>query len=46
MDTETMAFMGILMSYAGDWERGCALTEKAMQLNPHHPGWYRFISFF
>jgi len=36
--------MGILMAYAGDWEHGRALAERAMQLNPHHPGWYRFGS--
>ena len=45
MDACTTAFMGILMAYAGDWEHGCALAERAMQLNPHHPGWYRFSSF-
>jgi len=46
MDGCTIAFMGILMGYAGDWEHGCALAERAMQLNPHHPGWYRFASFW
>jgi TolB-like protein/Tfp pilus assembly protein PilF len=42
MDGCTTAFMGILMAYAGDWDHGCALAERAMELNPHHPGWYRF----
>ena len=46
MDGCTIAFMGILMGYAGDWERGRALAERAMQLNPRHPGWYRFSAFF
>jgi TolB-like protein/Tfp pilus assembly protein PilF len=45
MDACTLAFMGILLGYAGDWERGCGLAEQAMQLNPHHPGWYRFAAF-
>jgi TolB-like protein/predicted Zn-dependent protease len=45
MDGCTVAFMGILLAYAGDWARGCALTERAMTLNPHHPGWYRFALF-
>jgi len=45
MDGCTTAFMGILLAYAGDWEHGCALTRRAMQLNPHHPGWYRFALF-
>jgi TolB-like protein len=45
MDAFTVGFMGILIAYAGNWERGCALAERAMQLNPHHPGWYRFAAF-
>jgi TolB-like protein/Tfp pilus assembly protein PilF len=46
MDGCTTAFMGILMAYAGDWEHGLALAERAMDLNPHYPGWYRLGSFF
>ena len=38
--------LGILMGYAGDWERGVQLTTDAMERNPHHPGWYRFTTFF
>jgi tetratricopeptide (TPR) repeat protein len=45
MDGCTVAFMGILLAYAGHWERGCALTRRAMTLNPNHPGWYRFALF-
>ena len=30
-----------LITFAGHWDRGCALIERAMELNPHHPGWYR-----
>jgi TolB-like protein/Flp pilus assembly protein TadD len=45
-DGSTIAFMGILMAYAGDWDHGLALAERAMSLNPHHPGWYRLGSFF
>ncbi|HXV61227.1 MAG TPA: protein kinase [Vicinamibacteria bacterium] len=46
MDGDSKAFMGILMAYAGDWEHGVRLAESALELNPHHPGWYRFGSFF
>ncbi len=46
MDGYTIAFMGMLTSYVGDWERGCALVERAMQLNPKHPGWYWFPAFW
>ncbi len=46
MDGFTAGFLGFLIAYAGDWERGCALAERARRLNPHHPGWYWFPSFF
>ena len=46
MDGFTIAYMGFLISYSGDWERGCALMEKARNLNPNHPGWYWFPPFF
>lgn len=41
-DGNTVAFMGILYCYAGEWEDGLALVRQALGLNPHHPGWYRF----
>ena len=44
MDGATAAFMGLLIAYAGDWERGCDLSEKGLQLNPNHPGWYRYTA--
>jgi TolB-like protein len=46
MDGFTTAYLGFQIAYAGDWERGCALVERATRLNPHHPGWYRFVFFF
>ena len=42
----TGAYLGMLMAYSGHWERGCALAERAMQLNPNHPGWYWFPRVF
>jgi serine/threonine protein kinase/tetratricopeptide (TPR) repeat protein len=42
MDGLTGAYLGFLIAYSGDWERGCALAERAIQLNPNSPGWYRF----
>jgi TolB-like protein len=45
MDGCTTAFMGILLAYAGNWEHGLALADRAMQLNPRHPGWYRFAAY-
>ena len=46
MDGFTIAYMGLLIAYSGDWERGCALTEQARSLHPHHPGWYWFAPLF
>jgi len=46
MDGFTAAYLGFQIAYAGDWERGCALAAHARQINPHHPGWYWFPSFF
>jgi hypothetical protein len=46
MDGFTAAYLGFLIAYAGDWDRGCALVDRARHLNPHHPGWYWFPSFF
>jgi TolB-like protein/Tfp pilus assembly protein PilF len=46
MDGFTMAYLGSLVAYSGDWERGCAMAKQARDLNPHHPGWYWFSDCF
>ena len=46
MDGFTATYLGFLIAYSGNWERGCWLAEKARRLNPHHPGWYWFPAFF
>jgi TolB-like protein len=35
-----VASSGLFLTIVGESERGLALLEKAMRLNPHHPGWY------
>jgi TolB-like protein/Tfp pilus assembly protein PilF len=40
MDGVTIAYVGFLIAYAGDWDRGCELVARARSLNPHHAGWY------
>jgi len=40
MEGYTTAFLGQHFACSGDWKRGVALTERAIQLNPNHPGWY------
>jgi serine/threonine-protein kinase len=46
MDGAQLAMVGTILAYSGDWERGCALVERAMELNPRHPAWYRFPFFY
>jgi len=41
----TCALMAMLLAFSGEWDRGVALTEKIMALNPHHPGWYHSTPF-
>ena len=46
MEGYTTAFLGMQFAFSGDWERGCDLSERSTQLNPHHPGWYWFPEAF
>ena len=46
MDGAIVAIMGILLACSGDWERGCAVADSAMRLNPNFPGWYRLATIF
>jgi len=39
-DGATVEYLAHLLAFAGDWERGCELGERARELNPHHPAWY------
>jgi TolB-like protein/Tfp pilus assembly protein PilF len=44
-DSTTLAWMAIMIAFSGDWERGVALTQRATDLNRHHPGWYHNVAF-
>ncbi len=46
MDGNSIAFLGELLTYAGDMERGLELAARAKQLNPNHPGWYWYTDFY
>jgi TolB-like protein/class 3 adenylate cyclase len=41
-NTDVLALLGLEIAYAGDWENGVALVEKARKLNPFHPDWFHF----
>ena len=45
IDACTAVYVGQTLAYSGDWDRGCALIARAIELNPHHPGWYWYASF-
>ena len=45
MDGSTSAYLGLLMTLSGEGDRGVALVDSAMQLNPNHPGWYKLAAF-
>jgi TolB-like protein/tRNA A-37 threonylcarbamoyl transferase component Bud32 len=38
----TVASLGRLFCYSGNWERGLQLAARAIDLCPCHPGWYYF----
>ena len=44
-NANTLGWMGNILTHAGEYDRGCALTERAMAINPGHPGWLHFAVF-
>jgi len=46
LDGNSVAYLGELLAYAGNLERGMQLAERAKQLNPNHPGWYWYADFY
>ena len=45
MDSSTAAILGNMIAYTGDWDYGLGIVKRAMQLNPHHAGWYHYVAF-
>jgi tetratricopeptide (TPR) repeat protein len=45
MDTSTAGYMGQTIAYSGDWQRGVAISARAVALNPNHPEWYWYPAF-
>lgn len=41
-----VAYLGWCIAFAGSWERGVELVERAASLNPYHAGYYHFPLFF
>ena len=42
LDGSGLAYLGLLMAFSGEWDRGCRMVESAMKLNPNYPGWFLF----
>ena len=40
-----LAASALCICMAGDRDRAMKIMEKAMYLNPHHPGWYHLIAY-
>jgi len=38
--TNTIAQMGLMFAHIREFDHGVSLARRAMDLNPHHPGWY------
>ena len=41
LDGSAVAYLGMLTATTGEWERGCAMVESAMKLNPYYPSWFQ-----
>jgi TolB-like protein/Tfp pilus assembly protein PilF len=41
-NSDVLAELGLLFVEHRDFERGTKMTRRAMDLNPHHAGWYHF----
>jgi serine/threonine protein kinase len=41
-NSNTFAYLGNLLVFTRQFEKGTALTRKAMEMNPHHAGWFHF----
>ena len=44
LDGSAIAYLGMLTATTGEWERGCAMVESAMKLNPYYPSWFQIAS--
>ena len=38
-NSHTRAYLGLLIAFSGEWDRGLALVQSAMALNSHLPDW-------
>jgi adenylate cyclase len=41
-----IGFLGWLLALYGEWERGLAILDKGIALNPHYPGLFHMAPYF
>jgi len=41
-DSNTLAILGLLIVHTGEFDRGAEIIRHAMEINPHHAGWYHY----
>ena len=46
LDSTIMAVIGRLLAFSSDWSDGLKYAQRAMDLNPDHPRWYKLPSLF
>ena len=44
-NARALANSALFLMGMGQWKRGQTVIQRAMHLNPHHPGWYHLIPF-
>ena len=45
-NSHTRAYLGLLIAFSGEWDRGLALVQRAMALNPNLPDWVYLPYFY
>jgi tetratricopeptide (TPR) repeat protein len=45
MGSTALGAAGVLLCYAGEWDKGLALIEQGKLLDPHFPSWYHWGAF-
>jgi tetratricopeptide (TPR) repeat protein len=44
LNTGVLAWVGMALSWAGDWDKGVELVRRVMTYDANHAGWFHFIT--
>jgi len=42
-ETFHVGLVGLTIAASGDWIQGTAVMRRAIELNPHHAGWFHSV---